>query len=159
MESSKYMCIFEDGKSCPAKTAYKLSPESLAQFCKVCVEKTKWDTMLKAFELVSTVMMNQKKSEENESKATLETEFQKLKETFPETTGEMMKKISESIKSMKRDPRDMLREAEMYEAFIRERKKQLQAQIRELGPISGDVWLSEEDRKKHEEYVKKQKTQ
>lgn len=49
METTKYSCIFES-KSCPAKTAWKLSPESLVEFCKICVEKMKWDTLNKALE-------------------------------------------------------------------------------------------------------------
>lgn len=53
MESSKYVCIFESGKSCPAKTAYKLSPESLAQFCKVCVDKEKWATIMEVAKIMS----------------------------------------------------------------------------------------------------------
>jgi hypothetical protein len=62
MENSKYVCIFEN-KPCPAKNAYKLSPESLAQFCKVCVEKIKWDSLMKAIEAVSTMMNKQTKLE------------------------------------------------------------------------------------------------
>lgn len=31
-----YTCIFEKDKECPVKTTYKLKPESLLEFCKIC---------------------------------------------------------------------------------------------------------------------------
>lgn len=57
MESIKYLCIFEN-KQCPAKAAWKLSPESLVEFCKVCVEKMKWDTLVKGIEAVASLQKN-----------------------------------------------------------------------------------------------------
>ena len=138
MESSKYVCIFESGKSCPAKTAYKLSPESLAQFCKVCVEKTKWDTIIQAMKTMAEMATSLQKNSEERPKNTSETKYQNFRNLFPETTGELMKGIGESIKSMRRDPKELLKETEVYEAFIKERKRQLQAEIK-----------SEDEQKKH----------
>lgn len=34
MES--YFCVFDNKKKCPIKTEYKLKPESLSLFCKIC---------------------------------------------------------------------------------------------------------------------------
>jgi len=138
MESSKYICIFESGKSCPAKTAYKLSPESLAQFCKVCVEKTKWDTIIQAMKMMAEMATSLQKNSEEKPKSTSETKYQNFRNLFPETTGELMKGIGKSIKSMRRDPKELLKETEVYEAFIKERKRQLQAEIK-----------SEDEQKKH----------
>jgi len=138
MESSKYVCIFESGKSCPAKTAYKLSPESLAQFCKVCVEKTKWDTIIQAMKMMAEMATSLQKNSEERPKNTSETKYQNFRNLFPETTGELMKGVGESIKLMRRDPKEMLKETEVYEAFIKERKRQLQAEIK-----------SEDEQKKH----------
>lgn len=36
MEKKPYYCIFDKEKPCPVKTEYKLKPESLAEFCKLC---------------------------------------------------------------------------------------------------------------------------
>lgn len=44
----QYYCIFDVGKFCPAKTAFKLKPESLVEFCKICAENKKWDTLAQA---------------------------------------------------------------------------------------------------------------
>jgi len=57
MEKAKYLCIFED-RECPVRVAWKLSPESLAEFCKVCVEKIKWDTLMKGLEAVASLQKN-----------------------------------------------------------------------------------------------------
>jgi len=32
----KYNCIFDLERECPVKTSYKLKPESLVEFCKIC---------------------------------------------------------------------------------------------------------------------------
>lgn len=63
MEATKYVCIFDASKQCPAKVAWKLSPESLVEFCKICVEKMKWDTLMQGLQLFAN--MQQKKTEPN----------------------------------------------------------------------------------------------
>lgn len=32
----EYTCIFDPKQKCPVKTEYKLKPESLVEFCKIC---------------------------------------------------------------------------------------------------------------------------
>lgn len=63
MEKVKYSCIFKIGQPCPAKTAFKLKPESLVEFCKICVEKNKWDTLREAIEMVAKMQMKPMKSD------------------------------------------------------------------------------------------------
>lgn len=57
MEKAKYLCIFED-RECPVRVAWKLSPESLAEFCKVCVEKMKWNTLMEGLKAVASLQKN-----------------------------------------------------------------------------------------------------
>ncbi len=81
MESTKYICIFEN-VPCPAKTAYKLSPESLAQFCKVCVEKTKWDTIMQAMKMMAemaTSLQKNTNSDGMEPKIAFDLQLEKAK--------------------------------------------------------------------------------
>ena len=35
-EDNKYFCAFNRERLCPVRTEYKLKPESLIEFCKVC---------------------------------------------------------------------------------------------------------------------------
>lgn len=46
----KYMCIFEP-KECPVKREYKLKPESLVEFCKICASKNRWDILKEGINL------------------------------------------------------------------------------------------------------------
>ncbi|MBA7490048.1 hypothetical protein ES702_00582 [subsurface metagenome] len=32
----KFNCVFRSDQECPVKTAYKLAPESLVEFCAIC---------------------------------------------------------------------------------------------------------------------------
>lgn len=32
----EYPCVFDEDKACPVKKQYKLEPESLVEFCKIC---------------------------------------------------------------------------------------------------------------------------
>lgn len=41
----KYVCIFDGSKLCPVKQEYKLKPESLVEFCKICLENNRWNTL------------------------------------------------------------------------------------------------------------------
>ena len=61
MEKAKYVCVFED-KQCPVKAAWKLSPESLAPFCMVCMEKTKWDTIMQAMKMMAEMAASLQKN-------------------------------------------------------------------------------------------------
>ena len=36
MEDKKYYCVFDKTIECSVKTEYKLKPESLIEFCKIC---------------------------------------------------------------------------------------------------------------------------
>ncbi len=36
MEQKKYYCVFDKTIGCSVKTEYKLKPESLIEFCKIC---------------------------------------------------------------------------------------------------------------------------
>ena len=36
MEKIEYYCIFDKKQPCPVKEEYKLKPESLNEFCKIC---------------------------------------------------------------------------------------------------------------------------
>ena len=142
MEKAKYVCIFESSKSCPAKTAYKLSPESLAQFCKVCLDKEKWDSITKAMEMIAGMQKNAPSKEFDLEKLKIEREIEMRKLDIEEkrvgldkvldggSSGEILKRFSEEAKKRKRDPRDVLKEVEAFEVVIKERKKQLQAEIK-----------------------------
>ena len=33
---SEYKCCFDDSKSCSVRTLWKLKPENLVEFCKIC---------------------------------------------------------------------------------------------------------------------------
>lgn len=66
MEKAKYVCIFDTSKQCPAKAAWKLSPESLVEFCKICVEKIKWDTLMKGLEAFANIQRKKAENPEGE---------------------------------------------------------------------------------------------
>jgi len=83
METTKYSCIFES-KSCPAKTAWKLSPESLVGFCKICVEKMKWDTLMKALEAFASIPKNIPSKELEAEKLRLEHDIEMRKMALEE---------------------------------------------------------------------------
>ena len=55
-------CIFDPSKSCPAKKAFKLQPESLVEFCKVCtfapVNVSQQKQMLEVFMQITMTMGN-----------------------------------------------------------------------------------------------------
>jgi len=45
----EYTCIFDPKQKCPVKTSYKLVPESLVEFCKICKSRSEEKTAFEAF--------------------------------------------------------------------------------------------------------------